>query len=560
MTGDELRDLVEQIRQRRCERTGVEVKAARGGTPKRLYEALSAFANSPDGGILLFGLDENQGFEIVGVGDAHRLQEEVSHLASADMEPVLRPDFAVEDLDGKIVVAAEIAEVPADQKPCYYRPAGLQKGAYIRVGNTNRQMTDYEIFGYTSNRKQPDFDAQPVEDATLDDLDRNRLESYLSELRRSRPGATYLNGPFEQTLMRLRVVRDVEGVLRPTLAGLLVFGDYPQQFVPQLCITFLQYYGTTETEKGPRGERFLDNRKFEGSIPVMLADARDHVMAMIRKSSLITGLLRQEIPEYPEEAIREAIANAVVHRDYSHFVRGSYIQIRLFADRLEIQSPGGLYGSVTEETLEDEQSTRNQALMRFMEDLHLVENRGTGIRSMIEAVRRANLEPPVFEDKRSSFWVTLKNHTLLNPETLAWLSQFAAVPLVDSQRLALAYLRYNNELTNRVYQRLNRVDSLTATRELRGLVQSRLLEQHGTRRWTHYTLTVSREVTSGQGEALEEQQVLDYVRKHGSIANRECRGLLGVTSSRASDILKRMRDRGILRQVGERRWARYVLP
>ena len=241
MTGDELRDLVEQIRQRRCERTGVEVKAARGGTPKRLYEALSAFANSPDGGILLFGLDENQGFEIVGVGDAHRLQEEVSHLASADMEPVLRPDFAVEDLDGKIVVAAEIAEVPADQKPCYYRPAGLQKGAYIRVGNTNRQMTDYEIFGYTSNRKQPDFDVQPVEDATLDDLDRNRLESYLSELRRSRPGATYLNGPFEQTLMRLRVVRDVEGVLRPTLAGLLVFGDYPQQFVPSFASHFLQY-------------------------------------------------------------------------------------------------------------------------------------------------------------------------------------------------------------------------------------------------------------------------------------------------------------------------------
>jgi ATP-dependent DNA helicase RecG len=151
-----------------------------------------------------------------------------------------------------------------------------------------------------------------------------------------------------------------------------------------------------------------------------------YVMASIRKSSLIEGLYKRDIPEYPEEAVREAVVNAVAHRDYSHFVRGSYIQIRLFADSLEIQSPGGLYGNVTEDTIEEEQSTRNRVLMRLMEDLHLVENRGSGIRTMIEAVRKANLEPPKLKDKRTFFWVTFRSHTLMRPESIAWLYQFAS--------------------------------------------------------------------------------------------------------------------------------------
>ncbi len=214
----------------------------------------------------------------------------------------------------------------------------------------------------------------------------------------------------------------MDGVPHPTLAGLLVFGKYPQSFEPQLTITFLQYFGTTEMEKTPRGERFLDNRKFEGHIPIMVESVVNHILATIRKSSLIEGLYRRDIPEYPEEAIREAVVNAVAHRDYSHFARGSHIQIRLFADRLEIQSPGGLYGTVTEETLE-EQSTRNRILVKLMEDLHLVENRGSGIRAMINAMRKANLEPPRFHDKRSSFWVTFHNHTLMGPEVVKWLKK-----------------------------------------------------------------------------------------------------------------------------------------
>jgi ATP-dependent DNA helicase RecG len=138
---EELRRLIADIQRHQSELDNVEVKTARGGTPKRLYEALSAFANRPGGGVILFGLSELSDFSVVGVGDAHRLQEEITHFAS-EMEPTLRPQFTVDEVDGETVVAAEVDEVPAFQKPCFYKPTGLPNGAYIRVGNTNRRMTE----------------------------------------------------------------------------------------------------------------------------------------------------------------------------------------------------------------------------------------------------------------------------------------------------------------------------------------------------------------------------------------------------------------------------------
>jgi ATP-dependent DNA helicase RecG len=560
MTRDELRQLVEQVRRRQIELDNVEVKAARGGTPKRLYEPLSAFANQTGGGVLLFGLDEEKGFSLVGVGDPQRLQADLTNLASAEMEPALRPQFTVDETEGETIIAAEIEGIPARQKPCFYKPAGLPKGVYIRVGNTNRQMTEYEVFGYLSGRGQPRDDEEIVPDAEVGDLDGALLDDYLGRLRRERSPAVFLEGNREEMLMRLHIVASDGKALRPTLAGLLTFGKYPQEFFPQLMITFVQFYGTTEEEKTPQGARFLDNQRFEGPITEMVERAENHVLGAMRKSSLIEGLFRRDIPEYPREALREAVANAVAHRDYSPYVRGSYIQIRMFADRLEVQSPGGLFGNVTVENLEEEHSTRNARLMRMMEDLHVVENRGSGIRAMLQAMREANLEPPRFNDRRSSFVVAFRNHTLMNPDTIAWLNRFSRITLSDRQRVALAYLRENPEIANQEYRHLNRVDPATAGQELRGLVQTGLVEQHGFGRGTTYRLSVSRDLPSEQAPQAARtprDRILDYVRWHGSINNSECRELLGVGIQRASYLLKKMVAEGKLTPVGSRRNRRY---
>jgi ATP-dependent DNA helicase RecG len=193
--------------------------------------------------------------------------------------------------------------------------------------------------------------------------------------------------------------------------------------------------------------------------------------------------------------------------------------------------------------LDEEHSTRNRVLMRLMEDLHLVENRGSGIQAMISALRRANLEPPRFQDKRASFWVTFHSHTLMSPEAIAWLNQFADKPLNDGQRVALAYLRQHEQMVNSDYRRLNHVDSVTATRELRGLAQLQLIEQHGTRGGAFYTLSVRAVAPTPQ---TGEDRVLDYVRQHGSITNAQCRKHLGVSRRRALYVLKSLCNRHLL--------------
>jgi len=282
-------------------------------------------------------------------------------------------------------------------------------------------------------------------------------------------------------------------------------------------------------------------------------------MAGIRKSSLIEGLWRRDIPEYPEEALREAVVNAIAHRDYSHFVRGSYVQIRLYADRLEVQSPGGLYGNVTVDTLEEEQSTRNRLLMKFMEDFHLVENRGSGIRAMVRAMRNANLEPPRFQDKRSSFWVIFHNHTLMSPDAIVWLNQFSDQSINDQQRLALVYLRHNEQMMNSDYQRLNHVDSVTANRDLRKLVQLDLIEQNGTRRWAYYTLKASTDIKGLEQKQSNEEKILAYIRENGSISRSECQKLLNITAVQSRYILQKMRKKGLLILKGSRKVSRYTL-
>jgi ATP-dependent DNA helicase RecG len=174
-------------------------------------------------------------------------------------------------------------------------------------------------------------------------------------------------------------------------------------------------------------------------------------------------------------------------------------------------------------------------------------------------MRHANLEPPRFDDRRTSFWVTFRNHTLMNPEAIAWLNQFAQIPLNDRQRLALMYLRQQQQTTNSDYRRLNHVDTMAAGQELRGLVQAGLVKQHGASRWISYTLRVPFEPRR-QRPLTDEEKILEYVQAHSVITNAECRTLLGIDDKRAWYLLSKLCKLGALKQIGEGRWRRYTLP
>lgn len=554
----DVRKLIEDLQANRSECSEVEAKAAHAGLPQRLYEPLSALSNRPGGGVILFGVDESRGFTATGVSDTARLQAEISGLAADAMVPPIRPSFVAVRVDGKDVLAAEVPECPPPRKPCYYKQAGLWSGAYVRVGSTNRKMTEYEVYGYVSSRGQPKDDAEPVVSATLDDLDETALEEFVSALATSRPRLGLHKMQLSSRLLALNIAAEVHGVLRPTLAGLLVFGKYPQRFFPSLVVTFLRYTGADETTPGPGGERFLDNRSFDGSIPEMLHDVEARILTNMQTRALITGLLRKDIHEYPREALREALVNAVVHRDYSNYVKGAYIQVRMFSDRIEIQSPGGLFGAVTEDNIETEHSARNSVLMRLLEDLHLVENRGTGIQTMIRELRDAKLEPPIFEDKRSSFWVTFRNHTMMDTEAVGWLGGLSHLNINDRQRTALVYLRSHGGMANRDYQRLNSVDSRMATKELHGLVDCGAIVQHSARGGARYELAETLRIAPAAPSVTADQsRILEYARRKGVVTNKDVRSLLNVSKPRASYLLGRMLQDGLLCSEGKTKGMRY---
>jgi len=174
-------------------------------------------------------------------------------------------------------------------------------------------------------------------------------------------------------------------------------------------------------------------------------------------------------------------------------------------------------------------------------------------------MREANLEPPGFDDRRASFKVTFHNHTLMTTEAISWLNQFSHLPLNDQQRLALVYLRQHSHIDNRDYRRLNRVDMMAAGQDLRGMVQTGLVEQTGFGRWTKYILKVQEQRAEKPKTPSHEESILVHVKKYGSINNTECRDLLEIDLNKASYLLKKLAKKGILNQSGKRRWTRYRL-
>ncbi len=332
-----------------------------------------------------------------------------------------------------------------------------------------------------SKRASEGADLQPAPGATLHDLDPRLIEGYRADAleRRPDPDLAALDAP--ALLERLGAAIRVRRHLVPTLTGVLFFCREPQRFYPSLTITFLHFAGTTTPRPDPDAPLYLDNREFGGPVPAMIEAARAAVFQRVGRRAVVTGFRRQEVPEYPEIAVREAIINAVAHRDYSRI--GSFIQIRLFADRIEVQSPGGLAGGLTVDDLVHEQYTRNPHIMRLLEDLGYVERRGVGIDEMIAAMERAGLPRPAFEDRRTSFWVTL-----YGPRAADVGVDLVRLGLNDRQVQAVAYVRERGRITNREYQALFDVSERTALYDLSDLVDKGVLLPVSSGRGRHYIL------------------------------------------------------------------------
>ncbi|MDR3185494.1 MAG: putative DNA binding domain-containing protein [Christensenellaceae bacterium] len=405
MTSEALLDLIKKVQIERCETQTIEIKAAREGTPKKLYDTLSSFSNQDNGGVIIFGVDEESGFAAVGVYDAQDLQKKVGEQCK-QMEPEVRPLFTVLEFDGKMFVSAEIAGIEIEFRPCFYKGVGRLKGAYTRVGDADLVMSEYEVYSYESYKRKIHDDLNLAPRATFADIDKDKLDEYLTRLKLAKPrfaGLAY------EDILRLQGIA-LDG--KPTVAGVMLFGKFPQSFFPQLSVTAMVAVGNDAFEYTGRDERFIDNRRIEGTIPEML----DETIGFVRRNMKISTVVdrrtgkRADKEEFPLVAIREAVLNSLIHRDYSIHTSSSPIRLIIYRNRLEIENPGGLYGRLTVTELGKTASdTRNEFIAGIFEILINSENRFTGVPTIQGAMKEAGLPEPLFENRRGAFKVTLYN-------------------------------------------------------------------------------------------------------------------------------------------------------
>lgn len=397
---------VQRLRTAGTDLQSVEVKKAAGGLPQTALESVCAFTNA-DGGLLILGLTE-EGFKPVKI-DAAKLAADLASACSDGLEPAIRPEIDIAQVDSQPVVVARVDPLDYQRRPCYLKSKGMHDGTFRRTHDGDRRLNSYEVHVMVSGRGQPADDTERVEGTGLEHLDPQLTDDMLRRLRTSR-GPVFGRFSDEEVLNMMGVIAEPTAASAVTLAGLLALGRYPQQFFPQLGASFV-VLPTPDGEPAADGTRFVDNRLLDGPIPTIVAAAVDAMLRNMRRRALILDAGREDVWEYPIETVREVVANALMHRDYHSTAHGSQTRIRLYPDRFEVSSIGGLHGAGSGSTgVEDLiargiTATRNARLAKLLEDVVIpgtgrpvCENRGSGLRAAVAALRRAGMSPPHMTD------------------------------------------------------------------------------------------------------------------------------------------------------------------
>ena len=404
MQTKELINLIDNIVSLKTETNNIEFKKAKDGVPENLYDTLSSFSNT-SGGIIIFGVDEKNNYAICGITNPDIFQKKITE-QSLMMEPKIRPIITICEYDGKIIASAEIPELDVFNKPCYYSGKGKMKGSYIRVGDADLPMTDYEIYSFDAFKYKTEDELRSKERIEKDIFNEISINSFLDKIISVKPNLINLD---RDTILKMNGIIDKNNY--PTVCGILNFGKYPQIFSPNLDIVAVRCSTNEYGVEDQNGIRFLDNKRLDGTISEMLKLAISFVINNIKKATRINDRgIREDVLEYPIKAIREIILNSLIHRDYSIHTENEPIRLTIFDDRIEISNPGGLYGRLSLDELGKVHSDiRNPFIASILEILEVTENRYSGIPTIYAEMKKAGLMEPKFESVRGTFKVTLYN-------------------------------------------------------------------------------------------------------------------------------------------------------
>jgi ATP-dependent DNA helicase RecG len=469
----------------------IEAKDCRRGSPgKAVLKTISAFSNEPGlgGGFIVFGVarQSDRRYEVVGVQDPDRLQREFTSNCSSVFNERVRPVVWVDRVDGKNIVVAQVPEMDPPGKPVFIEATGLPKGAYRRIGSTDQRCTLDDIEELLALRRAEKFDMTVFSDVELDEIDPDALDEYRAAVVEYNPNAEVLNYDDLELLRALKCVKKVDGEWLPTAAGILLFGT-PMALRRHLPSTYIDYIRVPGTEWVPSAEE-----RYTHAVEVRepLVRAIDKVTQIVLDELPVPFALdpetlrRKDAPAIPATVLREAVANAVMHRTYLKY---GGIQVIRYDNRLEINNLGRSL-KPRDELHETGSAIRNPTIANVLRDMRLAENKGTGIQAMRREMRKANRTPPTFESNRHAdkFTATFLFRHFLSDRDLEWLRSLDAVDPDEDAALALVYVREMGRIDNAKLRDLTGLDTLAASKCLTRLRDAGLLEMCGSGSATYY--------------------------------------------------------------------------
>ncbi|QDA30606.1 DeoR family transcriptional regulator [Thermococcus indicus] len=410
-----------------------------------ILETAVAFANKR-GGVILVGVRNNGA--VVGVQIGRETLRDWANRISQNTDPPVIPELEVEEVNGKKVLCIKIDEYPV--KPVMFRGR-----AYLRAGSSNKRLNAREIaeLYYRSIRHSWDY---ITVNAGLDEVDFGVVGKFV-EAAKSRGRLNVPDGEdLETVLEKLELVRDGE----PTRALILLFGNDPQKYFPHAVVRIARF----------RGSEIEDDITIDGNLVNQVDEALKFIRKHINVRFRIGGKAqREEVWDYPPEALREAVINAVAHRDYAE---PDEVQIKILDDRIIFWNPGKLPFELKVEDLYKPHPSkpRNKLIAKVFYYSGHIEKWGSGIGRILRALGEYNLPEPRFEEVFGGFQVTFYRDVYTE-------DHLRNLGLNDRQIRAVLYVKEKGSITNKEYQELFKVSRQTATRDLGSLVKLGIFER-----------------------------------------------------------------------------------
>lgn len=457
--------LHEQIQQ--GESKTLELKAS---LPKGEQIAITvvAFANG-GGGKLVIGVDDQR--QIIGIGeeDIFALKDQIASIIVDRVQPSVLPDIYTTNLQGKVLLVVEVFR--GNMLPYYLKSKGLNGGTYLRIGASNRKADLPHILELERQRANQSFDEEICPEQPLHALDLTPLQQ-----RFAKAGKTL----DQDKLKNLKLIRQEQGQYFPTWGLMVLLGALPHVVIK--CARF----------KGTDMSLFLDRKEYDGDLFTQLEQAEAFIKNHLHLRGEIKGLQRTDTFELPEAALREALINAVIHRDYTN--QGRDIKVGIYDDIVNIVSPGGFPNTLTAADLNEGRSEiRNRVVARIFKELGYIEQWGSGLQRIKASCLNQGLEEPLIREQGDFVDVVFYRAVAESSDRVS--DKYRIVsdtvePLSDHEERVLVHLATDARITSRDVEVLIGVKEARARRILKEMTDKGLLEKRGRARSTYYVKTL----------------------------------------------------------------------